>query len=66
MRSSAGVQQGDNLGPLLFALALHPTLEKLAELKGTSGGLDIVAAYLDDVVIAGNSAAVLQAHQNLG
>ena len=49
LASRAGVQQGDNLGPLLFALALQPTLERLAALRGT-GGLDIVAAYLDDVV----------------
>ena len=54
------MQQGDNLGPLLFALALHPTLERLAALRSTAG-LDIVAAYLDDVVVAGDTLAVLEA-----
>ena len=29
LESSAGVQQGDALGPLLFALALHPALLKV-------------------------------------
>ena len=60
LASSAGVQQGDNLGPLLFALALQPTLERLAALRG-AGGLDLVAAYLDDVVVAGDHLAVLEA-----
>ena len=45
---------------MLFALALQPTLERLAALRG-AGGLDIVAAYLDDVVIAGDHIAVLEA-----
>ncbi len=60
LASSAGVQQGDNLGPLLFSLALQPTLERLAALRG-AGGLDIVAGYLDDVVVAGDHLAVLEA-----
>ena len=60
LASSAGVQQGDNLGPLLFSLALHPTLERLAALR-RAGGLDIVAGYLDDVVVAGDHLAVLEA-----
>ena len=58
--SRAEVQQGNNLGPMLFSLALQPNLERIAALKG-SGGLDLVAAYLDDVVVAGNSLAVLEA-----
>ena len=57
------MQQGDNLGPLLFALALQPILEQLAGLRGQ--GLDIVAAYLDDVVVAGDDAAVLEAFRLL-
>ena len=32
LSSSAGVQQGDNLGPLLFASALQRTLVRLAAL----------------------------------
>ena len=54
INSASGVQQGDNLGPLLFALALHPTLERI---KGIHG-LDIVVGYLDDVFLAGEAPAV--------
>ncbi len=54
--SSAGVQQGDNLGPLLFSLALHPTLLRMKAVAG----VDLVIGYLDDVVIAGDDAAVLE------
>ena len=54
--SSAGVQQGDNLGPLLFSLALHPTLLR----KKAVAGVDLAIGYLDDVVIAGDDAAVLE------
>ena len=59
LASSAGAQQGDNLGPLLFSLALQPTLERLAALRGP-GGLDVVVGYLDDVVVAGDHLAVLE------
>ena len=31
IRSRSGVQQGDPLGPLGFALALHPIIEKIRE-----------------------------------
>ena len=50
--SCSRVQQGDNLGHLLFALALQPVLEQISELRQNHRhkGLDIVAAYLDDVV----------------
>ena len=52
------MQQGDNLGPLLFSLALQPLLMKLNALKQREGGrLDIVVSYLDDVVIAGDCGA---------
>ena len=60
LSSPGGVQQGHNLGPLIFALALQPTLEKIAALRGERG-LDLVAAYLDDVVLAGDAATVLEA-----
>jgi hypothetical protein len=45
IKSSIGVQQGDPLGPLLFAVALQPLLMKIKDL-----GVD-VAAYLDDFTI---------------
>ena len=49
--SEAGVQQGDFLGPLLFALALHPALE--AARSGLAPP-DLVLALLDDVCLAGD------------
>ena len=51
--SCSGVQQGDHLGPLLFAAALQPLA---AELR--TGPLDIAVHYLDDSVLAGDLAAV--------
>ena len=53
--SRTGVQQGDNLGPLLFSLAFHPTLRALKAVQG----IDVVVGYLDDVVIAGEAGSVL-------
>ena len=52
--SEVGVQQGDPLGPLLFALALHPVLLQL----GSIPGLDLSFSYLDDLVLAGEQSAV--------
>ena len=59
--SQAGVQQGDNLGPLLFSLAIHPVLEQLKVVPG----VDVVIGYLDDVVVAGDAPAVLAAFRLL-
>ena len=53
LTSEAGVQQGDPLGPLLFALALQPALSAAGR-----GQLDLCFAYLDDVCLAGDCAAV--------
>ena len=45
--SEEGPQQGDPLGPLLFALALHPVLQSLqGEFK---------LGYLDDVTVGGDA-----------
>ena len=52
VESASGVQQGDPLGPMLFALALQPALEAC----GCS--LDMSFAYLDDVVLAGPATEV--------
>ena len=57
MSSTAGVQQGDNLGPLLFATTIHSLLGELKAILG----IDLVIGYLDDIVVAGESEAVLRA-----
>lgn len=59
--SARGVQQGDNLGPLLYALAQQPLLEQLRDLRVQGRGLDVVTAYLDDVVLAGPTPVIREA-----
>ena len=54
--STRGVQQGDALGPLLFALALQPALAAAS----AAAPLDLCFAYLDDVVLAGKDEHVQQ------
>ena len=61
LRSACGVQQGDPLGPLLFAMALQPTLLKLRHrieawkqelgIETNDGAPSTLAFYLDDGVI---------------
>ena len=48
------MQQGDPVGPLLFALALQPVLNQLANIPG----LELAFSYLDDLVLAGEQSAV--------
>ena len=50
IRSRNGVQQGDPLGPLGFALALHPIIEKIRE---EVPDLKINVWYLDDGTLCG-------------
>ena len=52
MLSASGVQQGDPLGPLLFAAAIQPLTVELR------GGLDLGLFFLDDGVLAGDIPAV--------
>ena len=59
--SEEGVQQGDPLGPFLFALALQPCLRAAAE-ECSKG---FVVSYLDDAVIVGPKADVLSAYEVL-
>ncbi|GKE81102.1 putative reverse transcriptase domain-containing protein, partial [Tanacetum coccineum] len=51
IRSAIRVQQGDPLGPLLFALILHPLLYKIKD----SCKLLLHAWYLDDGTVIGDS-----------
>jgi hypothetical protein len=55
---SSGVRQGDPLGPLFFAYALHPVLR---ELKAMFADVDIVA-YLDDVHLLGSAGRAQEAY----
>lgn len=54
LRSCQGVQQGDPLGPLLFALVLHPLICKIRD----SFPLFLHAWYLDDGTIVGDTLVV--------
>ena len=56
--SCEGAQQGDPLGPLLFALALHPLLEATMREHPL---LTMLPAYLDDTTIPGPPEEVARA-----
>ena len=56
LESQTGVQQGDPLGPLLFAAAIHPLASTLR-----AQGLDLAIHYFDDGVLAGDLGAVAAA-----
>ena len=56
MLSCCGVQQGDPLGPLGFALALHPIIEKVIR---SVPGLLINTWYLDDGTLCGSATDLL-------
>ena len=57
--SARGVQQGDPLGPALFALAIHEAVMKAKrEVQRTHrDGVDFTVFYLDDGVVAGSDQA---------
>ena len=57
MWSCQGVQQGDPLGPLLFALIMHPLVLKIH----SSCKLNLQAWYLDDGTIVGDTFMVAKA-----
>ncbi|XP_026396185.1 uncharacterized protein LOC113290808 [Papaver somniferum] len=57
LSSALGVQQGDPLGPLLFALTLHPLVNTIA----SRCKLDLHARYLDDGKIFGDTLEVAKA-----
>ena len=56
--SQSGVQQGDPLGPLCFALTLHPIVEKI---KREVPDLLINVWYLDDGTLCGAAQDLLKA-----
>ena len=60
--SQTGVQQGDPLGPMLFALVLH---KLVSSIDADDGCLNLILQtwYLDDGVLANNHTAVLHALQ---
>ena len=60
MSSQTGVQQGDPLGPMLFALVLH---KLVSSIDADDGCLNLILQtwYLDDGVLAGNHTAVFHA-----
>ena len=66
--SSEGVQQGDPLASLFFALAIHPLLERLAAMRSPDGSplLDLVQFYLDDGILCGSPELVSRALQTDG
>ncbi|CAI6005639.1 unnamed protein product [Closterium sp. NIES-65] len=59
--SARGVRQGDPLGPLLFAVAIQPTLLSTATLLP---GVTVVA-YADDITIVGPRDAAYEAFKNI-
>ena len=54
------MQQGDPLGPALFALAIQDAILKARDAteQAFPGQLDFTAFFLDDGVVAGSAAAV--------
>ena len=60
--SCTGVQQGDPLGPLFFAITLQPVLQRI---KDEVPNLKMNAWYLDDGFIAGDLQSVSMALQIL-
>ena len=54
LKSAAGVQQGDPLGPLIFSTAIHDMVTRCKSLEVGGRKLDVCAFYLDDGVIAGD------------
>jgi hypothetical protein len=66
LRSKEGVQQGDPLGPLLFAMVIQSLVDAI---RAKCPNLELNKWYLDDGVLAGPEADVLEAFkliQSLG
>ena len=63
LESSAGVRQGDPLGPLLFSLVLRRVSQRL---QATHPDLDLHVWYLDDGTVVGSRQAVAAVFEYLG
>ena len=61
--SKSGTRQGDPLGPLLFAIAIHAALLRVQE-KYRARGI-VIMAYLDDIYILGPPSATKAAFTEL-
>lgn len=61
LHSVRGVQQGDPLGPLLFALVIHPLVESLSN----DDGVRLNVWYLDDGTLVGTRHAICRAVEKL-
>ncbi|KAL0207933.1 hypothetical protein P9112_010520 [Eukaryota sp. TZLM1-RC] len=59
--SSSGVKQGDSLGPLLFCLAIHNTIEmtqkEFPELR--------IVAYMDDISVIGSYESISRVSKDI-
>ena len=61
IESAEGVHQGDPLGPVLFATAIHSVLKDLQEMHPKVR----ILAYLDDVFVLGHPTDIQSAFQDL-
>ena len=63
LRSVSGTQQGDPLGPFLFALAIHAGVKRV--LSNFKDQDVIILAYLDDIHVLGPPVAAAEAFMEL-